>query len=175
MGVEPIVTAQTQVDPQFWLNAATQAIRNECGWHVAPIITETLVLDGTGGPDLLVPSLRVRSLSRVVNDGTVIDPSEVKFSRRAGVLTLRSGWSREVGSIEIEMTHGYTNEEVADVAGLIVTLTQRAAAGARGVAQQSIGPASVKYGTGRDGAPLAVPLMESEKETLAPYRLTWGP
>ncbi|WP_431785375.1 hypothetical protein [Microbacterium maritypicum] len=172
MAIDPIVSAGTQVNPQFWLNAANQAIRTECGWHVAPIITEELVLDGTGGKNLLVPSLRIREVVSVKSDGREVT-DEVKFSRRAGVLTLASGWSCEVGSIELTIRHGFDADEVPNVAALIVTLTKRAASSSAFV-QQAVGPASAKLATGRDGAALGVPLMESEKDTLAPYRLNWG-
>lgn len=172
MAIDGIVTAQTQVDPAFWLNAANQAIRAECGWHVAPIITEGFVLDGPGGTTLLVPSKRIRNVVSAVNDGEDVT-DRVKFSRRAGILTLASEWSCDVGSIEVTLEHGYDVDEVPDVAGLVVTLTQRAAMG--GVVQQSIGSASVRYATGREGSALGVPLMQSEKDVLAPYRLNWGP
>lgn len=172
MAIDPIVSAQTQVNPQFWLNAANQAIRTECGWHVAPIITEELVLDGAGGKNLLVPSLRIREVVIARSDGRDVT-DQVKFSRRAGVLTLASGWSCDVGSIELTIRHGFEAEEVPNIAALIVTLTKRAASSGAFV-QQSIGPASAKVATGRDGAALGVPLLESERETLAPYRLNWG-
>lgn len=171
--IDPIVSATTQVDPAFWLNAANQAIRTECGWHVAPIITEEFVLDGPGGTTLLVPSKRVREIVSAKSNGVDVT-SEVKFSRRAGVLTLASGWSCEVGSIELTIMHGYELEEVSDVAGLIVTLTKRAAASLPAV-QQSVGSASIRPLVGRDGSVLGVPLMESEKDVLAPHRLNWGP
>lgn len=173
MTIEGIVTADTQVDPAFWLAAANQAIRTECGWHVAPIITEEFVLDGPGGTTLLVPSKRVREVVRATSDGRDVT-GEVRFSRRAGVLTLASGWSRDVGSIELTIVHGYELDEVSDVAGLIVTLTKRAAASLPAV-QQSVGSASIRPLVGRDGSVLGVPLMESEKAVLAPYRLNWGP
>lgn len=172
MAIDPIVSAQTQVNPQFWLNAANQAIRTECGWHVAPIITEELVLDGAGGKNLLVPSLRIREVVIARSDGRDVT-DQVKFSRRAGVLTLASGWSCDIGSIELTIRHGFEAEEVPNIAALIVTLTKRAASSGAFV-QQSIGPASAKVATGRDGAALGVPLLESERETLAPYRLNWG-
>ncbi len=172
VAIDDIVTAQTQVDPAFWLRAANQAIRTECGWHVAPIITEDLVLDGTGGRNLLVPSLRIREVVSAKSDGHDVT-DQVKFSRRAGVLTLASGWSCDVGSIELTIEHGYAADEVPNVAALIVTLTKRAATSSAFV-QQSIGPASAKVATGREGAALGVPLLETEKETLAPYRLNWG-
>ena len=173
VAIDPIVSATTQVDPAFWLNAANQAIRTECGWHVAPIITEELVLDGPGGHNLLVPSKRVREVVSAKNDGVDVT-EQVKFSRRAGVLTLASGWSCDVGSIELTIRHGYNLDEVADVAGLIVTLTKRAAASGT-VVQQSVGSASVRLATARDGSVAGVPLFESEKAILAPYKLNWGP
>ena len=30
------------------IQAAEGAVRRYCGWHIAPVATETLVLDGTG-------------------------------------------------------------------------------------------------------------------------------
>lgn len=173
MAIDPIVSAQTQVDPAFWLTAANQAIRTECGWHVAPIITESLVLDGTGDTALLVPSKRVRNIISATSDGRDVT-DQVKFSRRAGVLTLASGWSCDVGSIELTIEHGYEVEEVADVASLIVTLTKRAASSGA-IVQQSVGGASVKLAVGREGASLGVPLLESEKAILSPHKLNWGP
>lgn len=173
MAIEPIVSAATQVNPAFWLNAANQAIRTECGWHVAPIITEDLVLDGTGGTVLLVPSKRVRDIVSAKNNGVDVT-DQVKFSRRAGVLTLASGWSCDVGSIELTIEHGYALDEVSDVAGLIVALTKRAAAGGA-IVQQAVGSASARLATGRDGLPASLPLFESEKDILAPHKLNWGP
>lgn len=172
MTIPGIVTSGTQVDPAFWLNAANQAIRSYCGWHVAPVITETLVLDGKGGRVLLLPSKKVVALISVLNDGVDVT-GKVKFSHRTGVLTLQSGWSCDVGSIEIELQHGHAVADVADVAALIVTLTKRAAASGLVVAQ-AIGPASQKLATSKEGAVLGVPLLESEKAVLAPHVLNWG-
>lgn len=172
VAIPGIVTADTQVNPAFWLNAANQAIRNHCGWHVAPIITETLELDGRGSTTLLLPSKRVHAIEKVLNDG--IDVTEkVKFSRRAGILTLASGWSRDVGSIEVTLRHGYELTEVADVAALIVTLTKRAATAGL-VVQRSVGGASQRLATSKDGGVLGIPLLESEQAVLAPFVITWG-
>lgn len=172
--VDPIVTSSTNVNGEFWLAAAHGAVRRECRWHVAPVITETLVLDGPGGRALLVPSQRIELLESVTSDG--VDVTErVRFSRSAGILTLSEGWSREVGGVEITLRHGYALDSVPEVAALIVALTKRAAQGGSVIAQQGVGPASVRYLTGADGGSLGVPLLESEKATLAPYRLGWGP
>jgi hypothetical protein len=174
MGVtDPIVQLDDQRDQQFWLDAAHGAVRGHCGWHVAPVITETLTLDGSGSTALLLPSGRVWQILRVANDGRDVT-SQVKFSRRTGVVTLASRWTRDVGSVEIELTHGYSPDEVPEVAGLIATLQKRGAAGSPTVAQQNIGPAGVRYVTTSDGGRASIPLLQSEKEILAPYVLKWG-
>lgn len=170
-----IMTSSTPTDRAFWLNAAHQAVRRECGWHVAPIITETLVLDGRGGKALLLPSKRVREVMSVLNDGTDVTDA-VRFSRRSGVLTLASGWSTEVGSIEVTLEHGYSPAEAADVAGIIAAASARGAstAAAGAVIEQSVGGARVRYGSDNKGGILSVQLLESEKTMLAQYKLNWG-
>lgn len=174
MTVEPIVTASTQVNPQFWLSAAHAALRRFCGWHVAPVITETLTLDGSGGKTLLLPSKRIVSIESVISDGVDVT-DRVEVSKNAGMIEFGGHWSRKLGGIVIELTHGYEVDEVLDVSALIVTLTKRARESGRTVASQAIGPANVRYITGTDGSVPGLPLFESEKETLEPYRLNWGP
>ncbi|UOE45477.1 hypothetical protein [Agromyces larvae] len=161
-------------DAAFWIDAAHGAVRRYCGWHVAPLITELLELDGTGGRRILLPSLRVVALVKVVNDGRDVTDT-VRFSRRSGFLSLKSGcWSDEPGTVEVTLTHGYDLAEVPEVAALIDVLAKRASTNQGAVVQQSIGPASVRVATGGDGGAVSIPLLESEKELLAPYRLTWG-
>lgn len=172
--VPGIVTSATTVNPAFWLAAANGAVRGYCRWHVAPVITETLILDGHGGRNLLIPSQRVEAIESVLSDGVDVT-DRVKFSRRSGVLSIGDCWSTDVGGIEITLRHGYPLEDVSEVAGLIVALTKRAAQSGGVVASQAVGPANVRYITGSDGSVPGVPLFESEMETLAPYRLNWGP
>lgn len=156
--------------PQFWLDAATAEVRKYCEWHITPVITQELVLDGPGGKDLFIPSGRLVSLTACTNDGVDVladvDPSA------KGILTLRSGrWSTRNGSIRITLTHGF--EEAQDVAGVIAAVAGRSASSPGNVVRQNAGPMGVSYGT-VDGAPVSLPLLKSEKETLAPYKLVWG-
>ena len=171
-----IVPQSTQVDPAFWMRAAQAAVRRECGWHVAPVITETLVLDGQGGKLLLLPTLRIVSVTKVVNAG--VDVTDlVRSGPRSGVLLLETGWACAPGSVEVTLEHGFAADEAADVAGLIVTLTKRASQGAAAglTVRQNIGPAGQSLAIGKDGATLGVPLLQSEKDLLRPYAMNWGP
>lgn len=168
----PIVGATSQVNAQFWLNAAHASVRNECGWHVAPLITETLAMDGSGGTTLLLPSKRIKQVVAATSDGVDVT-DRVHVSQRAGMVEIEGCWSRRLGGISITLEHGYAPEEVPDVAALILNLAKRAGSGQSLIASQSVNGASVSYLTA-GGAPLSVPLLQIEKDMLSKYRLNWG-
>lgn len=173
MAIAPIVDGTTAVDSAFWLDAAHGAVRRECGWHVAPLITETLRVDGRGGRSLLIRSGRVVTLTQVLSDG--VDVTERVDVSENGTLELRGGcWSSRLGGITVTLEHGYELEDVPEVAALIVTLAKRGADGAtQRYASQSVNGASVGAFTS-GGAPLSVPLLLQEKALLADYKLGWG-
>lgn len=151
-------------DAAFWANAANQAVRTYCGWHVAPVITETLRLDGSGTRKLLLPSNRVVDVTACTNDGVDV-LAELDWSEK-GIVEISGCWTRRLGGITITLQHGH--DHASDVAGVIAGIAARAGSGAAGVAQQSVGPASVRY-TGD-----SVPLLAAEKQALDPYRLQWS-
>ena len=172
-----IIGSATPVDSTFWMQAAQAVVRRFCGWHVAPSVTETLKVTGSGGRRLTLPSGHVTGLSKVSVCGTVLDIESSMDWDQAGVMVLRPGmglWPDVPGAVEVTLTHGWDPDEVPEVAALIATLAQRAASGPGVVASQSVNGASVAYLTA-GGAPLGIPLLEIEKETLAPYCLVWGP
>ena len=53
LSVEPGVAA-------MMAGAVSAAIRSYCGWHVAPIVEETMTLDYDGGGILTLPTLRLQ-------------------------------------------------------------------------------------------------------------------
>ena len=111
------------VDESSWL-AACAAVRLYCGWHIAPVVTETLTLDGPGGTLLRLPSARVKAVLSVTNKGTVIDnPEWSEYGMIRGFW-----WTEKFRGVVVEFTHGY-DECPAD---LLDVLTQMAAAAGRG-------------------------------------------
>lgn len=170
--IPPIVGETTAVNAAFWLKAAHGAVRRFCGWHVAPIIDETLTLDGSGGRDILLPSLRVVELVSVMNDGVDVT-ADVDMSR-AGMLRLQSGrWTPRFGRVSVALRHGYDLEEVPEVAAVIVGAAKRGPQAGGVISSQSVNGASVSYASA-GGAPISIPLLAMEKETLSTYRLEWG-
>lgn len=150
--------------------AATQAIRDYCGWHVAPVITATLTLDGTGTDTVLLPSRRVVDIESVKLDGTDLEAEGFEWSSD-GLLRRRRGcWPERYRSLEVILRHGFEDmTALADVVASIVARVKIDPTGA--LASQRAGTQSVGFTSGATGGGL----MQSEKERLAPYRLTWGP
>lgn len=170
MAYEPITPPA--YDAAFLENAASASVRAYCGWHVAPVVSETLTLDGPGGRTLLVPSMRIREVTKVVNDGRDVT-SEVRWSHRSGVMTLAGGWSCDVGAIEVELKHGFEFAEVPDVAAIVVAIGTRVSAGNGTVVQEAAGGMSRRFATTRDGNAPGVPLFATEQATLDRFRLNW--
>ena len=173
MTIPDIVDPEQKLTGKWWMQAAQAAVRAYAGWHVAPVITETLRTDAYGGRVLQIASKHVVEIEKIEVYGADWT-SEVDWSE-AGTLQLRRGhWPDAPGAVQVTLTHGYELEVVPQIAALIVAVGKRARSMPGPVMSQSVNGSSVTYMSG-GGAPLGVPLLNIEKEMLAPYRLVWGP
>lgn len=75
---------------QAQVTAIAEAIQLECGWHIAPVLEETVVLDSEGTSVLKLPTLKMSALVEVLNTATG-EPIPID---------LATGWS-ESGLISI--------------------------------------------------------------------------
>jgi hypothetical protein len=149
-------------DPATLVSQAQSTIRAYCGWHVAPNITETVLLDGRGGSHLWLPSLHVTAVSSISNEGTVLTTAEYDWSV-SGYVELRNWalWSSRPRQISVTFTHGY--EDIpADLVGVAASIAARAGSSPAGIKRQSSGPFSAEY---------EVELLGDEKSTLGRYKL----
>jgi len=112
---------------------ACSTVRGECGWHIAPEVTEQLVVpNGGGGPSVVLPTLRVVEVTEVRDraTGAVLDGWDWSA---AGVLTRPGGWPVGPRALLVSLVHGYP-EAPAEVVGLVAELAaafRSAPAGAR--------------------------------------------
>lgn len=150
--------------------SATQAIRDYCGWHVAPVIEATLTLDGTGTDTVLLPSRRVVEVDSVTVNGTQLGVDDYEWSTD-GLLRRRGRpWPDRYRAITVELKHGF--ESMAVLADIVASITARVRMDPTGaLANQRAGTQYVGFTPGSAGGGL----MQSEKARLAPYKLTWGP
>lgn len=143
---------------EWQLDVASAAIRSYCGWHVMPVVTETLTLDGHGGSILNLPTLRLVSLQEVRVRGAVVD--DVEWSTDG---TLRGDWPDRWRSIEVDIEHGY--ESVPELLGIVVDAAARAFKSELGGGAETIGPFSF---TASEGSTV---MYTHELKVLDRYRI----
>ena len=127
------------------LTAAGEAVRNICGWTIAPPVTgDVVTLDSDGGDTLYLPSLKVTALTQVrdVSGTTPVVLTGVKFTT-GGRLYLQSGFPCGVQAVEVTFTHGYTACP-AEILPVVAEIA-RSSGSSSTVRQQSLGSASITY------------------------------
>jgi len=111
------------IDSADDLAAAGAAVRAECGWHIAPRVTETLTLDSDGGYLLTLPSLFVVEVTAVTDaDDAALEDWSVSS---LGLLE-RTGcrlWPKGYGKVKVTLTHGLSKAP-PDLVAVIVELAR---------------------------------------------------
>ena len=167
--------------------SATEAIRNYCGWHIAPSLTCGMIYnvkdlrDAFVGPDLLVqlPSTYVTSVEKVVInavwnastndwDGDVLNDYEIGMG--TGLLRIYdvSALDRK-SKIFIKFTSGY-NQAPATIKELTADRITHAVSNPYGVNSESAGGVSVSYSGIWAGSSNASDLPSNTREVLEAYR-----
>lgn len=107
------------------LEAALVTARQYCGWAVTPVITDDAVtLDGPSSRILLLPTRKLVELVSIAENGTPLLLASVSstpggmpgaLARPAAVRKSSGGWwGCNYQSIDVVMTHGYTESEAAN-------------------------------------------------------------
>lgn len=150
--------------------AATKAVRDYCGWHVAPSFTEDAILDGSGTRRLYLPTKHLTNVSKLAVEGRLVE--NFTFSTN-GWLSLSCGiFPKKDRCVEITFTHGFDDAEA--VASVVRAIAARARMSPTGnIVQQRAGTQSVTYASA-GGQVIGFGLLQAEKELLQPYRLDGG-
>ena len=159
--------------------AAEEAVRAYVGWHLAPVLTETLTVSARHhSHNLFLPTRRIISLDKVevlcwhTREWRELDQAEYEWDT-TGLLRRWTCWPRTLQGVRVTLTHGYDMDEIPDVASIIDALARRSRMNLTGVASQSVNGASVSYLTA-GGAPLSTQLLGIEKQALDAYRVGVG-
>lgn len=135
--------------PASVVNSAAGQVRDECEWHIAPEVTETILVSTGRGSVALLPSLKVKEVLAVRDgDGNAIEGWKAKPN---GVLRRTSGcWPDE---IEVEFTHGYATCPDSLLA-VVADRARRIKGG--GVKAESLAGRSIQLDTGPDAGQSSV-------------------
>ncbi len=117
MAEYPFTPPPAGVDADRW-ESAVRSLRDYCGWHIAPVVTEEVILDGPGCGILTLPTQRLVGIENVTNDGRPVEVASSDWSR-TGIV--RGSWTGSFRGVMAVITHGY-EDWPADLLGVLVEL-----------------------------------------------------
>ena len=160
MTTQLLAVAPEGVDADAW-EAACAAVRGYCGWHIAPSVTESVTVDGSGTEIQPLPTLHLTALNSITNDGVAVDAPEWS---EAGMVR-GACWSSKFRGVVADMTHGYDSCP-PEILGVLAEAADR---GVVGSAASQVG--QVRMG-GVDGVSGAVAfVIDKRSYVLDRYKL----
>jgi hypothetical protein len=170
-------------DPNWFLTAVGDTIRNFCQWHIYPSVTVTESIPIQPDGTIMLPSLYVTGVASVTLAGLELDPTTYHWHQAGYIRRFRQQYSewplwplesdkpfREYPSpvarhADVTYTHGYT-ELPPVVAAVGMELANRAMELPSGIATQiSSGPYTISMGA------LGVVLTDDQRRRLGPFTL----
>lgn len=151
------------------LNAVSQAIRNACGWHIAPSLDCIANLTASGKL-VRLPAGYVSEISSLKENGVLLGAGEFEWRhdgllRRCCFKNFVSTWD----GIEVEYTAGYDLDAVPDLSHVVTEITNNIIALPKGVISESADGVSISYSM--QAQSVANAMTEQFRAQLAPYRL----
>lgn len=157
--------SSTDAQIQAVLDSASSAIRDYCGWHVAPSLECTYIGNGEGHL-LMLPAMGVTEVDSLEIDGDAV--TEYEWTA-AGMVRLKSSvFPDKWRSVECVYTAGFTSAAIGQV---VAQIASNAIVAAPGVANERVGDVSIAYNQTGIGITGGVSLLPRDYELLAPYKL----
>ena len=146
------------------INAASQAIRNYCGWHVCPSLTCTA--NPVGGATVArLPAAYVSSITSVSENGVAVTDYEW---RKDGLLKREYPWTSKYDAIEVVYKAGYDVSAVPDLVEAVCSIVSGVLAVSAGVTAESADGVSISYSA--SAASIAAGLTSTQKAALTMYK-----
>lgn len=154
--------AATHPFVQKELNAATAAIRNYCGWHIAGREQVEYRRNGPFSDAVWLPAMQIVTFDEGEINGATVDTDGVEFDSN-------TGWTNLCGrKVAVKFTAGFTTVP-ADLVTLTLELASGALASPLGVTREQAGGVSVTLA--RVSGALQVHPGGDDVARLAAYKL----
>lgn len=150
------------------LLAASQAVRDKCGWHVSPSATCTAYPEG-GGYMLRLPAAYVSGITSITEDGAVLDSSEYEFRRNGLVRRKCHRFTPNWDGLTVVYTAGYDAGAAVGLAETVRTITEGVLSVAAGVTSESADGVTISYKA--NASSIAAALTDQQDASLAPYKV----
>ena len=167
------LTSYRDGDPTLLLAAAEAAVRAYCGWHIAPVRTDTVTVDGSGAQVLPLPTMALRNVESVDENGQPVTLADMQWSA-SGFLHRPVGWTSNLRGVEVTFSHGYDDVPL-EVQAVVLSVAARAAASPDGITRTQVGSVSVSFSQSATNVAGGVALLDHERDVLDRYRLSGTP
>ena len=151
------------------LEAASQVIRNYCGWHICPSLSCTA---NPSGDDILkrLQAGYVSAISKVTDGG--VELASTDYEWRSDGLVKRAfpnRWAKGWNGTQIEYTAGYDIAAVPDLAEAVAAITAGVLSVSAGIASESADGVSISYSA--SASSIAASLTAQQKSVLEFYKV----
>ena len=149
--------------------AASQAIRNYCGWHICPSVSCTAYPAG-GAVVAKLPAGYVSAITRIAEGGTTLTAEEYEW-RKDGLIkrAYPYRWSDKWDGIEATYKAGYDIDAVPDLAETVCSIVAGVLAVTAGVTSESADGVSISYS--KSASSIAAGLTEQQRSALSAYKV----
>lgn len=157
--------SSTDAEIQAALNAVSSAVRDYCGWHVAPNLTCTYTGNGEGRL-LVLPAMGMTGVTSLTVDANAVTDYEWTA---AGMVRLKSSVFPDTWcSVVCVYNAGFTSDAIGQV---VAQIASNSLVAAPGVANERAGNVSITYNATGSGITGGVSLLPRDYDLLTPYRL----
>lgn len=157
--------SSTDSQIQAVLDSVSAAVRDFCGWHVAPSLDCTYTGRGYGQL-LMLPSMSVEAVNSLTVSGNEV--TDYEWTDAGMVKLLGRCFPDRWRSVVCEYTAGVASASIAQVAAQIAA---NSLAAAPGVSSERAGDVSITYNATGSGITGGVSLLPRDYALLYPYRL----
>lgn len=152
------------------LDAASQAVRNACGWHISPSLSCKAVPLLVQPRLVALPANAVTAVSKVKENGVELTSGQYEW-RRDGLVRRAcfKCWPTNWNAVEVEYSAGYDADAVPDLKEAVRSIAEGVLAVAAGVNSESADGVTISYSA--NAASVAAALTEQQRMALMPYKL----
>lgn len=162
----------TRVAPA--ISAASQAVRNYCGWHLAGSLPCKIEWPANSrgiirtGADLLIqlPARFVTGITSVIIDGT--ETTDYHLDNNGHLIVYDVAYLSRKDIVEVNYTAGLA--DASAIKNLVVGLVTHAVARSYGVTSEAAGGVSITYNSGWTNGSFDT-IIQNNAGVLVPYRL----
>lgn len=160
------------------VDSASAMIRAFCGWHLAPTLRETIIVDGPGGHVVSLPTMHVVEIFAIDETFPTFDPpvdiATLEWSRIGELRRVGGYWTTRYQGLQIDLEHGYPTGSAAWAIAHSVALSVASRAilsPVSGVVREQTLVSSITYGQSSAGISGGTALAPSEFDALSTYKL----